>query len=155
MLKVPATFDRGAYRNEERSLASAVWLLQDMCDVLGVPDLGETDVLDVGCGVKFSQALLNCGLPVRSYTGVDVYAELIAFLQQNVEDDRFEYHHIAVHNELYNPAAPPMTVDTDFGVGTRTFDLICLFSVFTHLAPHDYVTMLQLLSRYPRDRAPG
>jgi hypothetical protein len=43
-----------------------------------------------------------------------------------------------------------MTVDTDLGVGQRKFDVICLFSVFTHLAPHDYVTMLRLLRRYIR-----
>ena len=45
---------------------------------------------------------------------------------------------------------PPMTERTDLGVGDRTFDVIWLFSVFTHLAPHDYVTMLRLLRRYIR-----
>jgi hypothetical protein len=33
-------------------------------------------------------------------------------------------------------------------VGPRRFDLICLFSVFTHLAPHDYVAMLRLLRQH-------
>jgi SAM-dependent methyltransferase len=32
----------------------------------------------------------------------------------------------------------------------RRFDLICLFSVFTHLDPVDYVAMLRLLRRYVR-----
>jgi len=32
----------------------------------------------------------------------------------------------------------------------RRFDLICLFSVFTHLAPDDYVAMLRLLRRFIR-----
>jgi hypothetical protein len=33
-------------------------------------------------------------------------------------------------------------------MGRQQFDLICLFSVFTHLAPHDYVAMLRLLRRH-------
>ena len=32
----------------------------------------------------------------------------------------------------------------------RQFDLICLFSVFTHLAPADYVAMLRLLRRFAK-----
>jgi Methyltransferase domain len=85
---------------------------------------------------------------VGTYVGVDVYADMIDFLKQNVADPRFGYHHIDVRNERYNPDACPMTDDTDLGVGDRQFDLICLFSVFTHLNPHDYRTMLRLLRRY-------
>ncbi len=32
----------------------------------------------------------------------------------------------------------------DIGVKRRTFDFICLFSIFTHLAPADYQAMLEL-----------
>jgi hypothetical protein len=35
----------------------------------------------------------------------------------------------------------------------QAFDVICLFSVFTHLAPHDYRAMLQLLHRFAKPRA--
>jgi len=30
----------------------------------------------------------------------------------------------------------------------RRFDLICLFSVFTHMVPDDYIAMLRLLRRF-------
>jgi hypothetical protein len=43
-----------------------------------------------------------------------------------------------------------MTESTDLGLGHQTFDVIWLFSVFTHLAPRDYVVMLKLLRRYAR-----
>jgi SAM-dependent methyltransferase len=149
-LDVPMKFHRGALKNPEATMESAVFLLRYMCGRLGVSDLSQQDVLDVGCGTKFTQALLNEGLPIKSYVGVDVYREMIHFLRENVSDPRFEYHHIDVHNDLYNPDAAPMTEHADLGVGDRTFDVICLFSVFTHLAPDDYVTMLRLLRRYVR-----
>ena len=38
-------------------------------------------------------------------------------------------------------------------MGSRYFDMICLFSVFTHLAPHDYVSMLRLLRRHAKSDA--
>jgi hypothetical protein len=50
-----------------------------MCEDLGLDDLGASDVLDFGCGVKFIQALVNCPQPVRRYVGVDVYREMIEF----------------------------------------------------------------------------
>lgn len=149
-LNIPSRLKRGAYKDQETTIESAVYLIRYMCDRLGIADLSVWDMLDVGCGTKFTQAFVDRGLPVGSYVGVDVYAEMIDFLKQNVADPRFEYHHIDVRNERYNPDAPPMTEDTDLGVGDRRFHLICLFSVFTHLAPHDYRTMLRLLRRYVR-----
>jgi SAM-dependent methyltransferase len=149
-LEIPLKFNRSAHKDRDTTEESAAFLLRYVCDKLGLADLSQHDVLDVGCGTKFTQALLNERLPIKSYVGVDVYREMVDFLRENVADPRFEYHHIDVHNALYNPDAGPMTEHTDLGVGDRTFDLICLFSVFTHLAPHDYSAMLRLLRRYVR-----
>jgi SAM-dependent methyltransferase len=41
-----------------------------------------------------------------------------------------------------------LSEDSKLPIDGRTFDVICLFSVFTHLAPHDYRTLLRLLRRY-------
>jgi SAM-dependent methyltransferase len=150
VLNVPLKFKRGAHKDQQTTIESAVFLIRHMCCRLGVSDLSGWDVLDVGCGTKLTQAFLDHGLAVGTYVGVDVYSEMIEFLQGNVVDRRFEYRHINVRNERYNPDAPPMTEHTDLGLGYRRFDLICLFSVFTHLAPHDYGTMLRLLRRYVR-----
>ena len=37
---------------------------------------------------------------------------------------------------------------TRLPLGDQKFDVICLYSVFTHLAPHDYNTMLQVIRPY-------
>jgi SAM-dependent methyltransferase len=150
--EIPAAFNRSApsLRDAEAAEASAVFLIHYACESIGVADLADREVLDVGCGTKFTQAFLNHRIPIKAYVGVDVYREMIQFLRENVSDSRFEYSHINVRNELYNPDAPAMTEATDLGVGPRTFDIIWLFSVFTHLAPHDYRMMLKLLRRYVR-----
>jgi SAM-dependent methyltransferase len=148
-LHVPTKLRRGAKRaREDESIESAVWLIQHMCEHLGLENLGDTELLDFGCGVKFTQALINRALPIKKYVGVDVDREMITFLRENVHDPRFEYFHIDAHNELYNPGGEVLTADTKLPIDGRLFDVISLFSVFTHLAPHDYRTMLRLLRRY-------
>jgi SAM-dependent methyltransferase len=150
LTNIPARLRRSAITDEQATIIGAAALLEQLCELVGVEDLSRCDVLDVGCGVKFTQAILNHGIPIKSYVGLDVYREMIEFLSSNVHDPRFEYHHVDVRNDLYNPDAPPMTVGTDLGLGDRTFDVICLYSVFTHLAPSDYVTMLKLVRRHIR-----
>jgi SAM-dependent methyltransferase len=150
-LHVPEQFRRGQLSgDEEASVASARWLIEYMCERLGLADLGSSDVLDYGCGVKFTQAILRYGLPLQHYVGVDIYGEMIDFLAHNVDDPRFEYFHVNSQNDLYNPEGEPFSADMAMPIDGRDFDVICLFSVFTHLAPDDYVAMLRLLRRFVR-----
>jgi SAM-dependent methyltransferase len=149
-LEIPQRFNRGKHKRPDAALEGAAFLIRHVCDTLALTDLSDQEVLDVGCGTRFTQAFLEHELPIKSYLGVDVYREMIEFLRENISDPRFEYHHIDVRNCRYNPDAPPMTEGTDLGIGDRTFDVISLFSVFTHFAPDDYTTMLRLLRRYVR-----
>ena len=147
-LFVPEYLRRGAERREEQSIDEAAWLLDHLCGHLGLADLGGSDVLDFGCGVKFTQAFINREIPVGRYVGVDVNPDVIEFLRENVDDPRFDFYRLDVHNDLYNPAAPPLSADSPVPIDGQQFDVICLFSVFTHLAPHDYAAMLRLLRRF-------
>jgi SAM-dependent methyltransferase len=148
-LNIPTHLRRGHLKLREiESVESGVELISWMCGALGLEDLGSSSVLDMGCGCKFTQAILDRNLPVGRYVGADVYAEMIEFLQLNVDDPRFSFHHLNTHNEMYNPLGKPLSANTQLSVGEEKFDIICLFSVFTHLAPHDYVTMLKMLRQY-------
>ncbi len=149
ILNVPREFRRGGKANDEDdSVSSGVDLINLMCRNFGLDDLGSQRVLDMGCGVKLVQAFLGNELPVGHYAGVDVFPEQIEFLQQNVSDPRFEFHSLDLHNDMYNPEGERLTGNTQLPVEEGSFDIVCLFSVFTHLAPHDYVSMLQMLRRY-------
>ena len=147
--KVPRKFRRGHRANDEQvSVDIAIDLIAHMSKHFGLADLGTTKLLDMGCGCKFTQAILDRNLPIGQYVGIDVYAEMIDFLQSNVNDPRFSFYHMNTHNDMYNQEGEPLTAETKLPIGDEKFDLICLFSVFTHLAPHDYVAMLKMLRAY-------
>ena len=105
----------------------------------------------MGCGIKMTETLINEGLPIQRYVGIDVYGEMIDFLESNVEDPRFEYFHVPLHNELYNPTGERLTAATRLPAPVAEFDVIWLFSVFTHLAPDDFHAMLRVLRPHVRD----
>ena len=149
-LGVPGQLRRNRESDATVALDAAVWLIDHMSSHVGVSDLGALEVLDVGCGFRFTQAFLERGIPIGHYVGVDAAKEVIDFLRGNVDDPRLEFVHLDAHNALYNPTGVPLSALTIPELQGRTFDLVCLFSVFTHLAPHDYVAMLELLRRYAK-----
>jgi SAM-dependent methyltransferase len=137
----------GGFRDDEAAVRYGVCGIERMCQVLDLEDLRDIEVLDVGCGFAFTVALINRSLPVRRYVGIDVNEEMVEFLRGSVDDPRFEYYRLDAHNDMYNPDGKPLG-ETALPLESRKFDLICLFSVFTHLAPADYVMMLKLLRNY-------
>ena len=148
-LKVPEEFRRGAKKDrEQESVESGLGLLALMCSKLGIANLANKRMLDMGCGNKFVQAILESKHPIGHYVGIDIHAGLIAFLQENVTDNRFTFHTSDTRNDMYNPDGEPLSEQSRLPVDEASFDIICLFSVFTHLAPDDYVLMLKLLRRY-------
>ncbi len=149
LLEVPLELRKGSRRdNVESAIAQGVEQIDFICRAIGRPSLEGVSLLDIGCGVKFSQAILNRGLPLGAYHGVDVDAEMIGFLASAVRDPRFSYHHIDVHNRRYNRHGEPLAAGTDIGAGGRRFDAVGLFSVFSHLEPGDYQQMLRLARRH-------
>jgi len=149
LLEVPRDLRRGGLADDEQaSVDSGHQLIQLICRQLGRDSLAGLEVLDMGCGTKLVQAILQHDLPVGRYVGFDVYGKMIDFLNDSVNDPRFSFHRLNTHNEMYNPRGEPLTATSRLPVPERSFDLICLFSVFTHLAPHDYVAMLKVLRRY-------
>jgi SAM-dependent methyltransferase len=144
----PEILRKGGFKDDEDAVRYGTWGIQRMCEELGVDDLGESEVLDIGCGFSLTQAIVNRGLPIRRYAGVDVSEEIIGFLRENVQDPRFEFHRIDAQNEMYNPAGEQLTDATKLPIGDARFDLICLFSVFTHMVPDDYVSMLRILRNH-------
>jgi SAM-dependent methyltransferase len=149
ILKVPEKYRRGGKKEKEQeSVASGLSLIELMCRKLDITDLSDIELLDMGCGNKFAQVILDRGLPIGRYVGIDIHKGLIEFLQSNISDERFKFYTSNTHNDMYNPEGEPLSEVTRLPVEEESFDLICLFSVFTHLAPNDYVLMLKLLRHY-------
>jgi SAM-dependent methyltransferase len=128
-------------------------LLNNLAGRIGRPNLSGLDMLDLGCGVRFTQTLINRGLPFKSYTGIDVSLPVIQWLKENVEtkDERFRFVHWNVRNALYNKAGVPMQECDAFPI-SGDYDLLMGFSLFTHLDPADARQMLTLARRVIRPR---
>jgi len=120
-------------------------LLRRLARRIGRRNLAALDLLDIGCGVRFTQTLINRHLAFASYTGVEVSLPIVEWLKEHVEtrDERFKFVHWNVHNALYNPQAPRMDSYQSLPV-YDDYDLVMGFSLFTHLAPDDAACMLRL-----------
>lgn len=127
---------------------SGVWLLERLRTRLSLPSLARTHLLDFGCGVRFTQALINCHVPIGSYTGVDCFAEMIHFLRSAVLDRRFQYYFFDAYNPMYNPHGQILTPSTPLPVPKSDFDVIMLFSVITHQYPDDSRALFTILRRH-------
>jgi SAM-dependent methyltransferase len=152
-LEVPEHLHRNAPRVAAAGYElSGETLINLVLRVAGIADLRGVDVLDVGCGVRHAMTIINRGIGIKSYTGVEVSKPIVEFLQDNVEahDSRFRFFHWNVRNAMYNHDGPELRADTALPA-RGSFDLIWLFSVFTHLHPHDSEILLRLLRTHVRD----
>jgi SAM-dependent methyltransferase len=112
-------------------------------------------VLDVGCGLG------RLALPLKRYLdedgryeGFDVREEAIRWAQRRVGrgDGRFRFRHMDVFNGSYNPSGSIRPSDLRFPYRDGAFDLVVLFSVFTHIVADD---LRHYLAEIARVLAPG
>lgn len=150
MLKIPASLNRNAKCVSELAdpADSGLMLINYMCTRLGVESLAGLDVLDFGCGTRFSQTIINRGAPIGTYTGVEIEKQIVDYLTENVMDTRLSYVHLDMSNTFYNPAGPKFDVHTPSPLGSRKFDVICMFSVITHQQPNEAATIFGLLRKH-------
>ncbi len=152
MLVVPGEFSRNSptVTSLMTPEQSGLWLLEWMRLQLGFESYADKKVLDFGCGVRFTQAIVNTGYPFGRYFGVDVCRPMIEFLQANVSDGRFAYHCLDAYNPMYNPGGRPLTPETTLPVAEHDFDVACMFSVITHQYPGDCRSIFTMLRRHVR-----
>jgi len=147
-IDIPDTFNRNAPGVVALGTDNTGQLLIELATrEAGLTSLSHIDVLDVGCGVRFTQAFINRSIPIGSYTGIDVHQPIIEYLTVHVaaKDARFRYCRWDVHNAMYNQQGTVrLSSESELPVHGN-FDLIWLFSVFTHLDMPDAEAMLRIL----------
>lgn len=151
-LPIPLKYRRGGLRNDQVALILSGLSTLVYIESLISGKLSEKDVLDFGCGVKFTQAILQFDLEIKSYTGIDVYELMINYLNNTVTDSRFSFYSVDFHNEMYRPEGKFISPDDSLPVGTQRFDLITMQSVITHCNPGDTYAILTILKRYLRPK---
>ena len=93
-LEVPAHLHRNASRVVAAGYEhSGETLINLATRLAGIADLSDIDVLDMGCGVRHTMTIINRGIPIKSYTGVEVNRPIVDFLKEHVEahDPRFRF----------------------------------------------------------------
>jgi hypothetical protein len=89
-LHVPKEYRRGRFKGEERkSIESAIINLKRIATLTKRNDWSSQKILDYGCGVKFTQALIQYGIGPQAYVGMDVFKEMIQYLNDNVLQPNF------------------------------------------------------------------
>lgn len=119
-------------------------------DRAGLKDFSNSDILDIGCGVRFTVTIINREIDVKSYTGIENHKPIVDFLSKEVTDPKLHFTHWNVHNRLYNKNGSPMSSFDKLPVEGQ-YDLVWLFSVFTHQSPSDSSFMFQLIRRHIRE----
>lgn len=107
-------------------------------------------VLDIGCGCGQMALHLEKYLSEKGgYVGVDIHRPSIRWCQKTIGNRRsnFEFEHIDVRNLAYNPAATERAETYKFSFDERSFDLILLKSVFTHMRPPEVSNYLSEVAR--------
>ena len=150
MLIVPDKLSRNALNVQKMGdpADTGLWLIEYMCERIGIESLADLDVLDLGCGVRFSQSIINRNVPIGTYTGLDVFKPIIDFLKENVTDPRLSYHRVNTVNQLYNPNGQPLDPEGPSPLGNAKFDVACMFSVITHQQPKEAIDIFKFLHRH-------
>ena len=107
-------------------------------------------VLDIGCGCgQMALHLKNYLDENGSYVGVDIHRPSINWCGQNIarRHKNFQFAHIDVRNLAYNPNAAQRAEAYVFPFADRSFDLILLKSVFTHMRPPEVSNYLSEVAR--------
>jgi len=105
----------------------------------------DSRVLDIGSGYgRLPHALMRGGFE-GEYLGLDVQRRQIRWCARNLGSERFAFRHVDLHNERYHPAGKGSIRDLDLEQGS--YDVVCAFSVFTHMWPEDVEAYLDVFRR--------
>lgn len=150
MLKIPAELNRNAKSVQDMGepADTGAMLIDYMCARIGIDDLAGLDVLDLGCGVRFSESILNRDTPIGTYTGIEVKKKIVDFLIEHVRDPRLSYFHADLKNLCYNPRGTADYADLSEVLNHKRYDIACMFSVITHQQPDEASATFQFLNRH-------
>ena len=113
-------------------------------------------VLDVGCGIgRLAVPLTKYLHDEGSYEGFDIVKSGIDWCNSRINKTfpNFKFIHINLKNDLYNLKTSNEAKNFVFPYNECDFDLVFLFSVFSHMIPADVDNYLKQIHRVLKDGA--
>jgi SAM-dependent methyltransferase len=113
----------------------------------------DSHVLDVGCGTGRIAFILAHHLePTARYEGFDIMEDLIRWDEREITTrvPHFRFQHVNVYNKYYNPSGTLSASEFRFPYPNRSFDLVYLGSVFTHMLADEVRHYLDEIERVLR-----
>lgn len=107
-------------------------------------------VLDVGCGPgRLAIGILQSLGKIEAYRGLDVDRRPIDWCTRYITKDHptFRFVHFNVENARYNPGGKRLDGGVAFPFPDREFDIIYLYSVFSHMEEKDVRAYLREFGR--------
>lgn len=108
----------------------------------------EHRVLDIGSGIG-NLAVGLVGYLRGTYDGIEVHKEAVASCRGAItpRHPTFRFHHADVANGAYNPDGRSQAAAYHFPFPDRSFDVIFLASVYTHLLPEEVAHYVHEVAR--------
>lgn len=113
----------------------------------------DNSVLEIGCGIgRLAYELASFLSPAGIYAGFDISEPAIAWLRRNYTTARpnFTFTHVPAANNRYHPDGEVNSDQIAFPYASDQFDLVCAFSVFTHMRLNDVAHYMEETRRVLR-----
>ena len=107
-------------------------------------------ILEIGCGIgRDALQFIDILHAPGRYIGIDVTRDSIEWCGKNITAryPNFEFHHVDIKHELYNPLGTRTTQDIVLPAADASVDRIVLGSIFTHLFEDEIVHYLSEIAR--------
>ena len=126
------------FKDDNFFLASGRKEAQRLLDRCGLTP--ENRILDIGCGVgRLAIGILSQMEQAPRYCGVDVDAHSVRWCKRHIEarQSRFHFDRVNASNRRYNPGGVDLAASFHLPYENASFELIYLYSVFSHMMPKD------------------
>jgi SAM-dependent methyltransferase len=112
-----------------------------------------SNVLDIGSGIgRLAIPLTQLITSPGSYDGLEIVERGVRWCATNITPvhPHFRFTHANLFNAEYNPAGTVKAAEYELPYGDSSFDIVCLFSVFTHMLTADVEHYVAEISRVLR-----
>jgi SAM-dependent methyltransferase len=112
-----------------------------------------SNVLDIGSGIgRLAIPLTELITAPGSYDGLEIVERGVRWCTTNITSrhPNFRFTHANIFNAEYNPGGTVKAAEYELPYGDSSFDIVCLFSVFTHMLTADVEHYVAEISRVLR-----